>query len=120
MAALEVGIKRFISHVLPEADWLVTNLPAPPAPKLLAEYLPKLGTPDPVKLPEDDGLRVLWDGVGLRNRLAHAGKSTPAPDRLERLLREVRDVLWSLDAARGHTWASKHRGREETVGYKGA
>ena len=119
VAALEVGVKRFISDVAPDAAWLAINAPTPPIVKMMQKYLPTLNTAEPLARPRRDVARVLQEGVELRNKLAHAGDEAEiSPEKLTALLRQIRDVLWSLDAARGYSWASDHREAAESSGYK--
>jgi hypothetical protein len=42
IAALEVGVKECISDLVPNAEWLATNVPSPPVVKMLTDYLPTL------------------------------------------------------------------------------
>jgi hypothetical protein len=119
VAALEVGVKQFVSRVAPDAAWLATNAPTPPVVKMLQKYLPTLNAAEPLRPLAKGVPKILSDGVELRNRLAHTGdESDVSPEKLETLLRQIREVLWSLDAARGYTWASDHRAASESSGYK--
>jgi hypothetical protein len=56
-----------------------------------------------------------------RNELAHRGASIPR-ERLLKTLRAVREILWRLDVARGHSWAQASRGltlaQDPAVGYR--
>lgn len=45
MTALEVGVKNYIARAIPDTDWLLAQLPAPPTHRLLAEYIPTLTPP---------------------------------------------------------------------------
>ncbi|MGH8647029.1 MAG: hypothetical protein ACREX4_22255 [Gammaproteobacteria bacterium] len=42
IAAAEIGLKHCISALVPNARWLVENVPTPPLHKMLTEYLPLL------------------------------------------------------------------------------
>jgi hypothetical protein len=42
IAAVETGFKDCVSTLVPDADWLVQNLPSPPLNRMLLEYLPQL------------------------------------------------------------------------------
>jgi hypothetical protein len=111
MAALEVGIKHYISGVVPETRWLLEELPAPPIHRLLNEYIPELPTPsglEPTAL--SPGVRdTVRDAQGLRNKVAHAGRAAARPDSVERTLETVRGILSRLDLYRGFAWASNPR-----------
>jgi hypothetical protein len=110
MAALEIGIKEYIAACAPDAAWLAENAPTPPVVNMLTEYLP---TVPPVAgghaFPplDDEWIKVLKVGVTLRNALAHRGEQISS-DRLDKTLRAVRNVLWTLDAARGMSWAAEY------------
>lgn len=109
MAALEIGVKNYIAACVPDAAWLADNVPTPPLLRILQEYLPTLhpegGTP--LAPLDKDTADVLKVAVTLRNGLAHTGSDVPR-DRLARSLRAIRNVLWSMDVARGHEWASDY------------
>lgn len=110
MTALEVGTKQHISACVPDAAWLVENVPSPPLLKLLTDYLPTLPPPEGGKALDpfpDDLLKVLKKAVTKRNELAHAGASV-GRKQLRQTLRAVRNVLWTLDEACGFAWASDY------------
>jgi hypothetical protein len=110
ITALEVGVKHYISACVPDATWLAENAPAPPVVLMLQDYLPTLEPPDGGERlqPFDDAVeQTLTVGIRLRNELTHRGADVPS-DRLMKTLRAVRNVLWRLDAARGHRWAAHH------------
>jgi hypothetical protein len=107
MTALEVGVKNYIARAVPDTDWLLEQLPAPPTHRLLADYIPSLSPPSEAAAPRitaevRDAIRGAQD---LRNVLAHTGKGEVGYDWLDRTLRLIRNVLWRLDAASGFSWA---------------
>ena len=109
IAATEVGFKQLVSTLVPETLWLIENVPSPPLTKMLREYLPNLpvkckirGTVSPLP---DILLKVLEDGVNLRNRAAHIGQMTFTYEKLDEILLAVRDLLWILDYYSGMNWA---------------
>lgn len=114
IAALEVGVKQFAAARVPDADWLLKETQAPPIAKMLAHFLPQL---DPVEdggkrfeRPDKATMRVIGEGVELRNVIAHKGLSSDPPSKqVETTLATVRDLLWQLDAATGLVWADRHR-----------
>jgi hypothetical protein len=125
VAALEIGVKQYISACVPQAGWLAMHLPAPPVIRIMEEYLPQLDPPGGgvrLKRFDPDLLRLLRDGTNRRNDLIHAGAAAPPRDRLESILLAVRDVLWTLDSARGHSWAQNYVREsledEPSVGYR--
>lgn len=109
MAAREIGVNNYIADCVPDAEWLAENVPTPPFLRMLQEYLPTLhpegGTP--IAPPDKDTVNVLKVAVTLRNGLAHTGSDVPR-ERLAKTLRAVRNVLWRMDVARGHAWASDY------------
>lgn len=110
MTALEVGIKQYIAHCVPDATWLADNAPTPDVVRMLREYLPTLQPPGeepPLPACEAEVLEVLKTAVSIRNTLAHRGADV-SRERLLPALRAIRNVLWKLDEARGHAWAAQH------------
>ncbi len=107
VAALEVGIKHFISAAVPDATWLAEEAPTPPLERILREYLPRL--PPKGEPPTKDVIDVVKKAVSLRNRLTHSGQASFSYDTLETSLVTIRDLLWKLDADRGFAWAADHR-----------
>jgi hypothetical protein len=110
MAALEIGVKEYVAACAPDAAWLAENAPTPPVVNMLTDYLPTLqplagGHAFPSL--DDELIKVLRVGVNLRNALAHRGEQISS-DRLDKTLRAVRNVLWTLDAARGYPWAAEY------------
>lgn len=108
MTALEVGVKNYVGQALPDARWLLQELPAPPTHRLLADYVPTLpppngGSPPAVERETCDAFRHAQD---LRNALAHTGHAAMSAGDLQSLLRRIRTTLWSLDAAAGFSWAT--------------
>ncbi len=115
IAAAEVGIKMFISDVLPDTVWLVENMPSPDIVKILREYLPKVpsrraGSPK-VVIPEPI-INRLKDARDRRNRLSHTGKVTIDRNDLDEWMSAIVDLLWLLDYYRGYDWAISHVRKE--------
>ena len=119
MTAAEVGVKEFISKLVPSAEWLAFHAPTPPLVQMLVEYLPLLpvkatlqGLPAFIPL---DILDQLKKGVTLRNKTAHAGENVKE-ESLSELLSAIHDLLYLLDFYAGHTWAIeevRHETREQ-------
>jgi hypothetical protein len=109
MAAAELSVKHCISSLVPDAEWLVTNLPTPPLARMLIDYLPRLPVrwkiDGKVKPPPAAVLESLKKGVTIRNQLSHAGASSPSIEDVEEILRAVQDVLWLVDYYSGSQWA---------------
>ena len=101
ITAAEVALKSLIVMKMPDAGWLVENIPSPPIVSIATEYIPALTGE---RLPEGivDDLKV---GVNLRNKLVHSGKANVSPERLERTCSSVRRLLYWIDALSGNEWA---------------
>lgn len=120
VAAAEVGIKAYISRLVPEAAWIMDEVPSPPIWKILSKYVPSL-TPKrtfagkPVVIPKR--LRtIVQNAVDLRNDLVHSNAAPPAIDKVVEALDAVQDLLWLLDHHAGFDWAQQfisHKTREE-------
>ena len=112
VAAAEVGFKKLVGSLVPQAQWLVDEVQTPSLSKMLSKFLPTL----PVKArfegksvrPPSALLRQLDNAVNCRNKLVHAGEPPPTSDELEKMLRAVNDFLWICDVYQGHVWAAKH------------
>jgi hypothetical protein len=123
MAALEAGVKGYVSDVVPHATWLLENIPSPPIVEILERYIvslpARLTVNGEVVVPPRSVTNALRSGVTARNDLVHRGAIRasselvwPAsralrPDRLTSLLVNVRDVLYLLDFYAGEAWAAK-------------
>jgi len=108
VSALEVGIKAFVSKLVPSSEWLCFEMPAPPVVKMIEEYLPKL----PVKLKINDKvfippkiIEVLRKAVTKRNRVAHKGTAIHNDESLADILMNIQMTLYFLDYYAGHSWA---------------
>ena len=111
VAALEVGVKTLLASCVPDAEWLVTNLPTPPVKRILTEYLPKLDTARQiggvVRIP-DATLTLLDKAISLRNKVAHATGEDVDVERLDGMLGGIQDALWLFDYYSGSEWALDH------------
>ena len=109
MAAAELSVKHCISTLIPDAEWLATNLPTPPLIRMLIDYLPKLPArckiDGKVKPPPNEVLEVLRKGVTIRNNLSHAGTKNTSIEEVEEILQAVHDLLWLIDFYSGSEWA---------------
>jgi hypothetical protein len=108
IAACEIGVKLCISNLVPDAAWLVENVPSPPVEKMLREYLPELPARNRINgkvlPPPGRILEVIKKGVNLRNQIIHKG-ATVKPTTCEEVFEAVRDVLWLCDYYSGYAWA---------------
>ncbi|MFO1423581.1 MAG: hypothetical protein U1F70_07995 [Candidatus Competibacteraceae bacterium] len=112
VAALEIGVKEAIADLVPDAEWLVLNLPSPDVVKILREGLghfpTRLKLGGQVVAPPKEMLDEINKAVGMRNRLAHAGQGKVRRETVHDLLCTIRDVLCLLDYYRGYQWALCH------------
>lgn len=108
IAAAETAVKLCIGTLVPDAAWLVENMPSPPLVPLLTEYLPQLPARyqinGKVLPPPDRVLKALKKGVFLRNKIAHTGAEVEDAV-CDEVLASVWDVLWLCDFYSGHEWA---------------
>ena len=98
-----------MADLVPDARWLIQNVPAPPLKKMLTEYLPLLPTRGylqgrHIRLPAGM-LAVLKKGVSIRNTIVHKEPKDVAQKTLGDVLESVRELLYILDACRGQDWA---------------
>lgn len=112
IAAAEVGMKQYIGELVPQAQWLVENMPSPPLIRMVEEYLPlspaKARIGSEVSAPPEDVIKTLKKGVTLRNKLIHVGSANLSKRSVKGVLTAVSDLLWLLDYYRGFTWAFEH------------
>ena len=112
IAAAEVGFKYYVGALVPEAQWLVENVPSPPLGKMLRKYLPtlpaKLTVQGKAPLLPSAIVKDIEEGVELRNKVAHVGTVALTYERLEEILLAIKDLLWILDYYSGFQWALEH------------
>jgi hypothetical protein len=112
VAAAEVGLKKLIGTLVPQAEWLVDEIQTPSFGQMSRKYLPSL----PVKgkfqgkkiAPPNSLIKKLERAVACRNKLVHAGQAPPHRDELEEMLRAVDDFLWICDVYVGQIWAAPY------------
>jgi hypothetical protein len=111
VAAAEVGFKKLVGSLIPEAQWLVDDIQTPYLVRMLRKFLPTL----PVKF-RFQGKSICPPNVLLKrldraiecNKLVHAGQPPPNIDELEEMLRAVNDFLWICDVYAGYGWAHQY------------
>lgn len=112
VAAAEVGFKKLVASLVPQAQWLVDEVQTPSLVKMLNKFLPTLPLKARVRgksiRPPRQLLRSLEEAVKCRNDLVHAGKAPPSRKDLDNMLRAVNDLLWICDLYGGQLWALKH------------
>jgi hypothetical protein len=115
VAAAEVGFKKLVGTLLPEAQWLMDEIQTPPLGTMLRKFLPTL----PVKFgsPPSVLLKQLDEAIKRRNKLVHAGQPPPKKSELEKMLRAVNDFLWICDMYAGHEWAQEYVSAETRMAW---
>ncbi len=104
MSALEVGFKSYAAEAVPQAAWLIENIPSPPLLKLLRDYLPTLAPEGAAPIPKRL-LTIVNKAVEARDKTVHLGREAPEYPVLSDVFDAVADVLRLLDSYRGHAWA---------------
>jgi hypothetical protein len=87
VAAAEVGFKKLVGGLVPQAQWLMDEVQTPSLAKMLRKFLPTL----PVKFrfqgksirPPNVLLNKLDRAIEYRNKLVHAGQPPPGRSDLE-------------------------------------
>jgi hypothetical protein len=109
IAAAETGFKECTVKLMPDASWLISNSQSPPLYKMLTEYLPTFHAifliNGKVLSPPENVLKHIKDGITIRNKLVHGNAIDISNDKLENVLRAVRDILYLLDFYSGQKWA---------------
>ncbi|WP_336922129.1 hypothetical protein [Aquipuribacter sp. SD81] len=109
LAAVEAGFKALVGDLIPDASWMVENVPSPPLVRMLKDYLPTLPARNDL-----DGRRVaapkyvrtlMTNAVEERNRVVHVGRSTFTSENLRETLDAARDLLYLFDLYAGNGWA---------------
>jgi hypothetical protein len=121
-AAAETAAKEAIHRLLPAAAYLIDELPSPPVDKLVAKYLPELGTRSALNLvllpPPKPVMRSLKWLIETRNRVVHNREQSHRFPELLGALVHVRDLMWVLDCYCGHDWAFANLSPETAVLYQ--
>lgn len=109
IAAAEIGFKQCVGALVPNAKWLVENVPSPPLEKMLREYLPQLLTRKTlngrVLPPPERWLKILKKGITIRNNIVHGNTTTLTRENLSDILKTIRELLYLLDIYCGNEWA---------------
>lgn len=128
VAAVEWGIKHLIAKLVPDAEWLVFDVPAPPVVRMLTEYLPKLPVKQrfgngEVKSPPDDLLQRLRTAIRKRDEVVHGKREEVDAQEVLDAIDTARDLLYMFDYYQGIEWAADHLSfetcQELGIEYKG-
>ena len=104
VAAAEVGLKKVVGSIVPDARWLLDEIQTPPFTKMLREYIPTLKVTyikgkqiaPPSKL-----VAKLEEAARKRNKIVHTGKEAPDNKELLEMLEAIQDFLRICDMYRG-------------------
>jgi hypothetical protein len=116
MAAAEIGVKSFLAKLVPDAQWLLFELPSPPMDKFLRKYFPILladgRCPDEARFPlTKKMLGRLSKAVELRNEVTHSpdehSEEKLSEEKLVETLETVSDLLYLLDVYLGEAWGAQ-------------
>ena len=110
--ALETGVKTHVAKLVPDAGWLLSEMPSPPIHLMLRRFLPILHEKRGAGLPDWAKLKPLFNDAQklaeLRNDLTHTGEMpATALAELPDLINSVSDFLYLLDVLDGHDWAKE-------------
>jgi hypothetical protein len=118
VSAAEVGFKQLVAKLVPDAEWIVGNVPSPPLMNMVTKYLPLLPVKrkiqERVLIPPKSVRKAIDEAVQLRNKTTHVGHAAPKDEQLDRILLAIRDLLYLLDYYCGHEWAIWNL-RQETL-----
>jgi len=103
--ALEIGVKQFLAYKVPQASWLINEIPSPPIHKIIEEYFPQLQLKVLLNEPE---LMYIKKLIMERNKIIHKGMHDFNLDKIYTGIRFIRNILYWLDWERGIDWASHH------------
>jgi hypothetical protein len=105
VAAAEVGLKKVIGLIVPDAQWLLEKIQAPPIGKMLRKYIPTLKVKSFITgkqiVPPSKLIEKLEDAAKARNKIVHVGDKAPEHKELVEMLEAIRDFLWVCDLYRG-------------------
>jgi hypothetical protein len=105
VAAAEVGLKKVVGLIVPDAQWLLEEIPAPPIGKMLRKYIPTLKVKSRITgkqiIPPSKLIEKLEEAAKARNRIVHVGEEAPENKELGEMLEAIHDFLWICDMYRG-------------------
>jgi hypothetical protein len=112
VAAIETAIKHYVTAAVPDAGWLIENMPSPPLFKLLSSYLEQLPAINHhldkcLRIPKTD-LKVIQKSVEKRNRIVHGKEANLTADLLEEVQRVATETLYYFDWLQGDDWAYEY------------
>lgn len=114
VSALEVGVKNCIVSLLPDAEYLVLEMPSPPVVNLLRDFLPTLIGKTSTNAPNLSAnlIKLVSNMVYQRNLVVHKGELTVDGGKVSEYLELIHDLLYFLDFVSGNQWALALTSRE--------
>ncbi|MCX7424914.1 MAG: hypothetical protein NTW96_04710 [Planctomycetia bacterium] len=114
VSALEVAVKHCIVQLVPDAEYLILEMPSPPVVTLLRDYLPRLLASRHSAVPaiSPSYLKLVSNMVHQRNLLIHKGELTVDGEKVTEYLELIHDLLYFLDFVSGNEWALKLTSKE--------
>jgi hypothetical protein len=102
VAAAEVGLKKVIGFIVPDARRLLEKIPIG---KMLKKYIPTLKVKSSITgkliVPPAKLIEKLENAAKARNKIVHVGEKAPEHKELVEMLEAIRDFLWVCDLYRG-------------------
>jgi hypothetical protein len=112
VAAAEIGFKKLVGTLVPQAQWLMDEAQTPPLGQMVRKFLPTLAVkctvPGRLICPPNVLLNQLDEAIKRRNKVVHAGQPPPNRNKLDDILRAVSDFLWICDVYSGQQWAHEY------------
>lgn len=108
-AAIEVGVKQYISNIAPQTRWILTKMASPPVFRLFKDVIPDIHMQIGNDLSFWPKLKPLFktcqDLFDHRNELAHSGNFKLSHKEVDDYIEAGSDILYIIDALNGHDWA---------------
>ncbi len=112
VTAAETAIKQLIAKFVPDAAWLIQELPSPPVVRLIKEYLTQFSITveeekQKIDYPDDE-VSILKKAVQMRNRIVHGRKTSITNETLREIFRAISNIFYRTDYYSGHQWSLEH------------
>jgi hypothetical protein len=111
IAALETGVKSYISFIVPHSEIVLSSVQSPPIEKLINEVIPKLHKAlniqadfFPLEKYEADMVKIM---ISIRNRIVHGAEDAKRWIDIASFIGLIRRILYQFDALRGELWADE-------------
>ncbi|WP_247079493.1 hypothetical protein [Pseudohalocynthiibacter sp. F2068] len=114
VSALEIGLKEYVSHLIPNSRLVMEKMQSPSILKLIMEVIPAIQHATRSQLTieyfplSDENKKYLQKWISQRNQIAHGPKDSVDSENLFEFLEFSRDLLYIIDFLTGHDWALKN------------